>query len=341
METILFIAHTQVDGALPKGALETLSVALDLSKKIEGSSLNVGLFGEDVKKAVDSLATCGASKFFGVNGSEFSSARYGTDVGAIEALIKTSKATLVLAPTTSRFSRAIAGACYRVGGRIDTHISGINVGGGKLNVERWYYRQRMLASFSRKKRPWILVVDSGVFEAWKGDAGSASLEDVKVEVSDDSKNTTVVGVEAPLADAQTIRPDAELLFVAGAGWTKKQADGAIHVKEAGENILSFLNKTKASLGSSKSLVDQSGEGQETLSFMSHLNQIGQTGTTPRHLKGLATCCHGEEPHVIGWRFINERRAINLDPNCGWAQGKADMLYVADAFKTMEKINELL
>ena len=47
--------------------------------------------------------------------------------------------------------------------------------------------------------------------------------------------------------------------------------------------------------------------------MTHLNQVGQTGSTPRHPKGLSTCCHGEEPHVVGWRFINERRAVNLDP----------------------------
>jgi len=35
------------------------------------------------------------------------------------------------------------------------------------------------------------------------------------------------------------------------------------------------------------------------------------------------------------------RAISLDPNCGWARGKADVLYVADAFAVMGKVNELL
>ena len=129
--------------------------------------------------------------------------------------------------------------------------------------------------------------------------------------------------------------------MAGAGWTKKQADGQAHVSEAEKLILDFLKLTRASLGSSKSLVDQSGEGQAVLSFLSHLNQIGQTGSTPRHPKGLSTCCHGEEPHAVGWRFINERRAISLDPNCGWARGKADVLYVADAFQVMSKVNELL
>jgi electron transfer flavoprotein alpha subunit len=153
--------------------------------------------------------------------------------------------------------------------------------------------------------------------------------------------TTVTGVQAPKADQQTIRPDAKLLFVAGAGWTKKQADGAVHGKEAEALILGFLRATKSSLGGSKSLVDSSGEGEAVLGFMTHMNQIGQTGSTPRHRKGLSTCCHGEEPHVVGWRFVNERRAINLDANCGWARGKADVLYVADAFEVMRRVNQLL
>ena len=45
--------------------------------------------------------------------------------------------------------------------------------------------------------------------------------------------------------------------------------------------------------------------------------------------------------MVGWRFINERRAVNLDAGCGWAHGKADVLYVADAFAVMKKVNELL
>ena len=44
---------------------------------------------------------------------------------------------------------------------------------------------------------------------------------------------------------------------------------------------------------------------------------------------------------MGWRFINERRAVNLDPNCGWARGKADVLYVADAFEVLAKLSAIL
>ena len=45
--------------------------------------------------------------------------------------------------------------------------------------------------------------------------------------------------------------------------------------------------------------------------------------------------------MVGWRFIGERRAISLDPNCGWTRRKADVVYVADEFKVMAKVNELL
>jgi electron transfer flavoprotein alpha subunit len=197
----------------------------------------------------------------------------------------------------------------------------------------------MEAVLTRQQRPWVVLLDAGCVPAWSGATGTATVESINVEVP--PVRTTVTGIQAPKADQQTIRPDAKLLFVAGAGWTKKQADGAVHGAEAEALILGFLRTSQASLGGSKSLVDLSGEGEAVLQFMTHMNQIGQTGSTPRHPKGLSTCCHGEEPHVVGWRFVNQRRAINLDANCGWARGKADVLYVADAFEVMREVNRLL
>jgi len=341
MEKILLIAHTQADGKLPKIVLETLNAAIDLTGKLGGAPLTVGLIGENVKEAADSISTCGAASFLAVEGADFSVSRYSSDAAAIEALVRKSEASIVLAPTTSRFSRAIPGAVFRLKGRVETHVSGIDVENGQLTIQRWYYRQRMVARLTREQRPWFLVVDSGILPGWQGAAASAAIEHVTVAATDFSR-TQVLGIQAAAGGgSQTVRPEAEVLFVAGAGWTKKQSDGQIHGKEAESTILGFLENCNASLGSSKSLVDQSHEGEAVLPFMSHLNQVGQTGSTPRHPKGLSTCCHGEEPHAVGWRFINERRAINLDPNCGWAQGKADVLYVADAFQVMAKVNEML
>lgn len=339
MDKILLLLHTDDEGGLPRAALEVLTGALRLSQDLSGAEVVVGLIGGEVQSAADAIAGCGAADFLSVDGEDFDVSRYASDAAAAEALVRESGATLVLAPATSRFSRTIPGVVPRVEGRIDTHVTGLSVKDGEPRIERWYYRQRMVATLGRTQRPWFILIDSGVFEPWTGEAGTAALKGLTVDLP--ALRTRVVGEEAASAEAQTIRPDADLLFVAGAGWTKKQADGQPHVGDAERLILEFLEGARASLGSSKSLVDQSGEGQEVVSFMSHMNQVGQTGSTPRHPKGLATCCHGEEPHVVGWRFIKERRAVNLDPACGWAQGKADVLYVADAFAVMAKVNELL
>jgi electron transfer flavoprotein alpha subunit len=341
METILLLAHVEAGRALAKSAREALHAARALNKSIAGSTLVVGLAGESVQAAADSIAACPATKYYGVAGAEFGPPRYSTDAAAAEALCKAARATLVVAPATSRWNRVLPGVAQRLGGRVDCHVTGIGDAGGKPTVSRWYYRQRMEAALTRAQRPWFLLIDPGSQTACDCGAGAAAVEMVAVQPERSGLRTTVLGIREPKADAQTIRPDAPLLFVTGAGWTKKQADGRTHVPEAEQLILDFLKLSRASLGSSKSLVDLGGEGQAVLPFLSHLNQIGQTGATPRHAKGLSTCCHGEEPHTVGWRFIGERRAISLDPNCGWARGKADVLYVADAFAVIAKANELL
>ncbi|MBL8234963.1 MAG: electron transfer flavoprotein subunit alpha [Bryobacterales bacterium] len=327
METILVLLHTEADGSIAKAGLE----AVEAAREFDGN-LVVGIVGSQTAAAAQAVA--GAGRILTVDGEAFSQPRYTTDAAAAQALAAESLAAVVIAPATSRWSRCLAGVAQRMNGRIDTHVTALQ----GQTATRWYYRQRIEASFTRTVRPWFLLVESGIakpFDALPGNA--AEIEPVAVEAA---SRTEVRGFESPQTGEQTIRPEAALLFVAGAGWTKKQKDGAVHMERAGEFILGFVRASGASLGSSKSLVDLSGEGHAVLPFLSHLNQVGQTGSTPRHPKGLATCCHGEEPHVVGWRFIQDRRAVNLDANCGWARGKADVLYVADAFEVMEHLNRL-
>jgi len=264
---------------------------------------------------------------------------FAQDKPALAEAIKTSGADIVLLPGTSRVRRAIGAAALCAGAQVDTNVVCLTIDGEAVTAQRWLYRQRILVTFSRAARPWVIVTDPSLFAEICAKAGvePAALDPAPAT----SSRTKVNGLVAASGGGEsTIKPDAKLLFVAGAGWTKKQADGATHLDEAASTITGFLAKSGASLGSSKSLVDMP-EAAEAFKFMSHMNQVGQTGATPRHAKGLSTCCHGEEPHVVGWRFIGERRAVNLDANCGWAQGKADVLYVADAFEVMKKVNELL
>jgi len=341
-ESILFLAHLEPSkGELPKIACEALHVAERSARELQ-CLLTVALIGADVQLVADNLAAA-ASRILAVTGADFAHPRYASDAAAVEALCKAANPSIVIAPATSRFLRAIPGAAARLQGRTDTHISSLAVTDGVLTARRWFYRQRLEGAIQRQVRPWFLLMDSGCSEPWSAttNAQAAKLEMIEAPLTDNLKRTRFYGLRAPARDEQTIRPDAKLLFVAGAGWTKKQSDGQVHASEAEAFIVDFLRNSGASLGSSKSLVDQTADKEAVLTFMTHLNQVGQTGSTPRHPKGLSTCCHGEEPHVVGWRFIKERRAVNIDPNCGWARGKADVLYVADAFQVLAKLNGLL
>jgi len=356
MEGIIVLTHADDSGAsLTKSSLEAVTAGLALAAQLN-APLTIGIVAVDPELAANSLASTGA-RVIAVSGEAFTQPRYATDAAACEALCRVAHATIVLAPGSSRFSRVAAGVAHRLNGFIDTHITAIaaqtpGVPGPaplgtqesaspqpSIEVTRWFYRQRIEAVLSRDSRPWFLLLDAGTHTPFAAEPAAATIEQIRVELP--AIRTTVTGLRAPQQGTQTIRPDAKLLFVAGAGWTKKQPDGQTHVPEAASLILGLLNSTSASLGSSKSLVDQGGEGNAVLPFLTHLNQIGQTGATPRHAKGLSTCCHGEEPHVVGWRFIAERRAVSLDPNCGWTRGKADVVYVADAFQVIAKLNALL
>ena len=263
---------------------------------------------------------------------------FAQDVPALAEAVKSSGADVVILPGNSRVKRSAAAAALRAGADIDTNVVDLEVVDGKAVASRWVYRQRIFTKFTRQAKQWVVVADPTLFD---GICAKVGAEETAFAEPSGATRTTVNGIEnAGGGGESTIKPDSELLFVAGAGWTKKQADGALHLDDAASAITGFLAKSGASLGSSKSLVDMP-EAAAAFGFMSHMNQVGQTGSTPRHKKGLSTCCHGEEPHVVGWRFVNERRAVNLDANCGWAQGKADVVYVADAFEVMRKVNELL
>jgi electron transfer flavoprotein alpha subunit len=337
MESILVLTHADESGfALTKASLEAVTAGKELATRLS-AQLTIGIVAPDASVSAKAVANAGA-KLLAVAGPAFAQPRFASDAAACEALCRAAQATIVLAPQSSRFARVMAAVAHRLGGVIDTHITALTAA-ESVEAARWFYRQRIEAVVTRSARPWFLLLDAGTHAPFAGDSAAAPVETVQVNLP--ALRTEVTGIRAPKQDQQTIRPDAKLLFVAGAGWTKKQPDGQVHTGEAAQLILDFLRASGASLGSSKSLVDQGGEGNSILPFLTHLNQVGQTGSTPRHAKGLSTCCHGEEPHVVGWRFIADRRAISLDPNCGWTRGKADVVYIADAFQVMAKLNELL
>jgi len=248
-QNILFVAHVDESGStLPKVACEALGAALQIAGAL-GCKLTIGLIGESVQDAANFLAATGA-RILGVSGADFAYPRYASDAAAVEAICAAEKAQIVLAPGTSRFLRVMPGVAQRLKGRVDTHVTSIDLVDGVLTAKRWFYRQRLEAVIQREARPWILALDSGCHQAWAGETtGAAETTEVQmidVHLSADARRTAYAGLRVPCSDKLTIRPDARLLFVAGAGWCKKQADGKTHLPEAESVILDFLRSSGAS-----------------------------------------------------------------------------------------------
>ncbi len=217
MESILVLTHAdEANSALTKASLE--AVTAGLTSQPASTPLSPSASSPRIRKNLsESLPP---ARLLAVSGEAFAQPRYATDAAACEALCRAAAASIVLAPSSSRFARVAAGVAHRLGGFIDTHITAIG-GTDTVEASRWFYRQRVEAVLTRDARPWFLLLDAGTHAAFAGAPGSAQVEQIAVNLP--ALRTTVSGIRAPMHDQQTIRPDAKLLFVAGAGWTKKQA----------------------------------------------------------------------------------------------------------------------
>jgi electron transfer flavoprotein alpha subunit len=201
MESILVLTHADETGsALTTPSLEVVTAGLELAAKLS-ASLTIGILASDALTAADALASTGV-RLVAVSGGAFADARYATDAAACEALCRAARATIVLAPASSRFTRVAASVAHRLGGFIDTHISSI-VKADTVEATRWFYRQRVEAVITRDVRPWFLLLDAGTYAAYAGAAGTAQVEKIPVELP--STRTTVSGFRAP---AQGSRPSA-------------------------------------------------------------------------------------------------------------------------------------
>ena len=174
-QSILFLAHVSEAGnTLPKASYEVLGAALKLTKQL-GARLTIGLIGEDVAAAAETVAARRSrSNSRGLRGLTSRRARYASDAAAAEAICRSARAELILAPATSRFMRVLAGVAHRLNGCVDTHVTSLEAVNGELRATRWYYRQRIEGVIRRDARPWIVLLESGCEVAWSPETNGSA-----------------------------------------------------------------------------------------------------------------------------------------------------------------------
>ena len=345
MESILVLTHADESGAaLSKGSLEAVTAGKELAARL-GAELAIGIVARTAAGAAAQVAGA-AKRVLAVEGEAFAQARFASDAAACEALCRAAQADdcdcageLALCAGDGR-GCASGGRSDRYSYRCAGHAHCRDWRRGSVEATRWFYRQRIEAVVSREKRPWFLLLDAGTHAAFAGDAGEAQVERDRGGAAGDANECDGnARAEAGRADDSAGR---EAAVCCGRGMDKEAAGWADSRGAGGRTDFDISCALRARRWAAPNRWStRAAKGSSVLPFLTHLNQVGQTGSTPRHAKGLSTCCHGEEPHVVGWRFIGERRAVSLDPNCGWTRGKADVVYVADAFAVMAKVNAML
>lgn len=123
-----------------------------------------------------------------------------------------------------------------------------------------------VTSFAKSFPGFALISSEWGIAACEDGGDAVRVENVVVQLSDNCKRTTVIGLRESAANAQTFRAGAKLLVFTGAGWTKQQAGGQAHILEAEKLIREFLQVGRASLGSNKSLMGQNGVGRPDRRF---------------------------------------------------------------------------
>ena len=219
-EKILVIVTVGESGATTKHDLESVALGKSLSDA-SGGSLAIGVIGGDTAGAVGELKGLGAKKLISVSGEAYSVSRYKTDLVATQAIATEVGATIILGAANTRWNRVAAGAAQRLGGVFDSQITAVVAEGDAVSIDRWFYRQRMKGTLSRTSRPWVTTVSAGACEAASAGAGEAEVVELSPEAP--TTRTVVKGVQASEGDSQTIRPEADVLLVAGAGWRGDKA----------------------------------------------------------------------------------------------------------------------
>jgi electron transfer flavoprotein alpha subunit len=138
----------------------------------------------------------------------------------------------------------LAGAAQRLGGRIDTHVTGIAAADGKPGVTRWYYRQRMEAVVQRTRAPGSSCSIPAAASAWSGAAGTAKVELVAVALTDANQAHDRHGRPGAARRPADHPPRCQAALRRRRRLDQDAADGKAHPEEAEQLILGFLAKPR-------------------------------------------------------------------------------------------------
>jgi electron transfer flavoprotein alpha subunit len=303
------------EGAINKNSLGAVSEAAKLAGQIGGEAHAV-VVGESVPDDLAaSLGAFGVTKVFRAEAPE-GLAQPVVDVMA-KIMSEQGHQYAIFGGGLLGFEIG-AGLAARLGAGVTMEVTQVNVVDGKLAAERPILGDSSISTSTYKDKG-IIIGRLNAFES-KETGGSATVEDVEVELSAWSTKATLVQ-RGEQRGADVNIEDADILVGGGRGLGA--ADGFKLAEELAESMGGAVAATRA-------VVDAG--------WYPYAAQIGQTGKTVAPKLYLAAGISGAIQHKVGMQASENIVAINKDANAPIFEF-SDLGIVGDLNKILPKLTE--
>jgi len=320
MAGILVYALHDDEGNFNKNSLGAISEAAKLAGEVggEATALVVGDVSDD---AAAGLGKYGAAKVYRAKGVPEGLAQ--PIVDAMAKVITDNDISYALFGGGLLGFEIGAGLTARLGAGVTMEVTAVKVQDGKLVVERPILQDSEIADVGYVSEPGIIIGRLNAFDA-KESGGTATVEDVEVELSSwSSKATLVQRGEQRGADVDI--EGADILVAGGRGLGK--AEGF----ELAEELAKAFGGNSA-VAATRAVVDAG--------WYPYAAQIGQTGKTVAPKLYLAAGISGAIQHKVGMQSSENIVAINKDANAPIFEF-SDLGIVGDLNKIVPKLTEAI
>jgi electron transfer flavoprotein alpha subunit len=213
-----------------------------------------------------------------------------------------------------------AGLAARLHAGVTMEVTEVKVDGGELVASRPILQDSKVSESRYKGDLGVIIGRLNAFEATERDGGSATVEDVDVELSPWSTRAKMVQ-RGEQRGADVNIEDAEVLIAGGRGLGKA---------EGFEQLEELAGAFGGAVAATRAVVDAG--------WFPYAGQIGQTGKTVAPKLYLAAGISGAIQHKVGMQNSENIVAINKDSNAPIFEF-SDLGIVGDLNKIVPKLTE--
>jgi electron transfer flavoprotein alpha subunit len=310
------------EGAINKNSLGAVSEGARLASELGGECHAIVVGGEDLTDDLaSSIGAYGATKVYRANAPE------GLAQPVVDAMAK------VIADDGHGYAlfgggllgfEVGAGLAARLGAGVAMEVTAVRAEGGKLVAERPILGDSAISEINFRSDVGIIIGRLNAFESKESDGGSATVQDVAVELSPHAQQATMVQ-RGEQRGADVDIEGADVLVAGGRGLGK--AEGFELVEE-----LAKAFGGNSAVAATRAVVDAG--------WYPYAAQIGQTGKTVAPKLYLAAGISGAIQHKVGMQSSENIVAINKDANAPIFEF-SDLGVVGDLNKIVPKLTEAI